>query len=123
MMDFNWAVEQMKQGKKVIRGSAPKDYYIQIENDEFVGGVQKDTVMMEYDAIISTDWKLFEEHFDLSKKAILDVSINGEEVPCVYLESDIKESINQTKSIILDAENTRADMINKIEKLTGERFK
>jgi len=136
MADFKTAVEWMKQGKKVkIKIWVGGEYiYWNNTNSNMAGNfkyssgniVDTFTIAM----FESTDWVIFEEHFDLSKKA-KDILSNrtGEEWTGIYYpESDIKEFIKQI-NIEMKREDSgigvidyaRASVI--IDNLAGERFK
>jgi len=137
MMDIYWAIEELIKGKKVKTDAMHKNVYFFMNDGMLLhrGEYQSEetaTYANLSDGFFSdTTWHLHEEHFNLSKKAIIDVSINGEEVPCVYPEKDIKEFITILKSAIqseidqgsCSVSNIMRRVDTRIDELSGERFK
>jgi len=135
MADFKTAIDWMKQGKKVTREAWDKDYYLEEGHSKTI--INSDGPFVNYILwdIEATDWVLFEEHFDLSKKIItkFDTIMDESADSIITTPIDvvrvkhIKEFIKQLKRTVDDAPGVGmiecAEVISIIDKLTGERFK
>jgi len=130
-MDFMWAVEQMKQGKKVRRELWMDDYYIKSETKSIISNKNGTYIKYNIPDIEATDWELFKEPFNLSDKMTLFFPDN----PC-YEEEDIKTFIKQLKdafdkkylNVKPDTQLTYnkshvEELYDIIDKLAGERLK
>lgn len=101
---FMWAVEQMKQGKKVIRKT-------------FTGlkEFDKNQKMFLWDDIEATDWEIYEE----PKKTLWDKRHGhmGEEVWCDDVKEALKELLNNWKDYCRQNE-----LYKDVKKVFGEEF-
>jgi len=125
-MHFSWAVQQMREGKKVRRkawDSPEKIDYIKINKNTkgLITNNADDRIfyLSDYDA---TDWELFEE-----PKTLSDIVINDSDYEYIYAhykEKDIKEFIKKLEKEFCDGNlQSTKEIRKKLYELAGERFK
>lgn len=123
-MDFNWALEQMKKGKKVGRVDCVS--YIQLLDDKVVDE-DGNQVPMLLETLQSKDWFLFEEpKVTLSEKIHF---MGGTDKP-IFEFSDVEEFIANIRDRVNDyCDESGVQLVTKdvlikiIEEEAGPRFK
>ena len=120
-----WAVEQMKQGRKVRRKTRRGVFYVRnMLTWDNLDGTGSDITFMDIEA---TDWEICEE----PKKTLSDKSykladkgvIFGlEEEGNLFFRNDVEDALKEVIDSLNEGHNDRDDIIDKIKQIMGEEL-